>query len=518
MAKLPPGVVQVVPQISQETFDQVVRENIEEFEMGPEEAVADAADQFKSQGVDLSNIIQQAPGTGDDKNKPHPVMDVIAEYTSLVGADAPDHAAVASCCSALCSFLKDKAVRLLVGNSGAITLVLAACDKFGVMDTFPDTRDVFVNALQVLCALVQEQPDLLGTVQATCLETTSGDTAVPTAEILRMCHHLEVHANDAEIQSLLLKASRFGCFMHESNRQAFVAAGLIEFALVAAERHSTAASTVTQALLVLRALTKDDDPRVPFGRGNDHVSKICSNETNGLERLLGVLRECHSDPTNTCETSTRDPKVGAELFKTLSQLASRDEYCKKMVDLGCLDYTLPAMAAFVGDENVCHGACSLLRAVAGNDDVKRIIGERGGIQQIVDTMQKHLRSAKVGEQGAAALAALALKTPANAAMIVAVGGPHVLVKLMYMHPAAVKLQRQACMAIRNMVVRNQDLIDAVLGEGAENAINVALSSHKDCKDEATAALRDLHCKVEMRMRWTGNIKTENLDLDGTPRY
>lgn len=64
-----------------------------------------------------------------------------------------------------------------------------------------------------------------------------------------------------------------------------------------------------------------------------------------------------------------------------------------------------------------------------------------------------------------------------------------------MHPDAVKLQRQACMAIRNMVVRNQDLIDAVLGEGAENAINVALASHKDCKDEATAALRDLHCKV-----------------------
>lgn len=31
--------VQVVPQISQETFDQVVKENIDDFDMTPEEAV-----------------------------------------------------------------------------------------------------------------------------------------------------------------------------------------------------------------------------------------------------------------------------------------------------------------------------------------------------------------------------------------------------------------------------------------------------------------------------------------------
>lgn len=36
--------------ITQETFDAAVRENIEEFEMGPEEAVEEAAEQFESQG------------------------------------------------------------------------------------------------------------------------------------------------------------------------------------------------------------------------------------------------------------------------------------------------------------------------------------------------------------------------------------------------------------------------------------------------------------------------------------
>jgi len=44
--------------VSQEAFDEVVRENMEEFDMPEEEAVADAVAQFKMQGVDLSNIVR----------------------------------------------------------------------------------------------------------------------------------------------------------------------------------------------------------------------------------------------------------------------------------------------------------------------------------------------------------------------------------------------------------------------------------------------------------------------------
>ena len=56
--------------ISQSTFDSVVRENIEEFEMTLSEAVEDAIQQFRSQGVDLSNLVTsfvQDPETGDLK-------------------------------------------------------------------------------------------------------------------------------------------------------------------------------------------------------------------------------------------------------------------------------------------------------------------------------------------------------------------------------------------------------------------------------------------------------------------
>jgi hypothetical protein len=43
-------------QISQETFDSVVQENVDDFDMTKEAALADAIEQFKMQGVDLSSI------------------------------------------------------------------------------------------------------------------------------------------------------------------------------------------------------------------------------------------------------------------------------------------------------------------------------------------------------------------------------------------------------------------------------------------------------------------------------
>lgn len=58
-------------QITQETFDAVVQENMEEFEMDLHEAVQDAIDQFKTQGVDMSNLITsyvKDPDTGELKH------------------------------------------------------------------------------------------------------------------------------------------------------------------------------------------------------------------------------------------------------------------------------------------------------------------------------------------------------------------------------------------------------------------------------------------------------------------
>ena len=49
--------------ITQETFDLVVRENMEEFGMERAEAVKDAREQFEQQGVSLVNIVLSEQGS-----------------------------------------------------------------------------------------------------------------------------------------------------------------------------------------------------------------------------------------------------------------------------------------------------------------------------------------------------------------------------------------------------------------------------------------------------------------------
>lgn len=44
--------------ISQETFDDVVKENIVEFEMSVQEAKEESVKQFEAQGINLANIIK----------------------------------------------------------------------------------------------------------------------------------------------------------------------------------------------------------------------------------------------------------------------------------------------------------------------------------------------------------------------------------------------------------------------------------------------------------------------------
>ena len=59
------------------------------------------------------------------------------------------------------------------------------------------------------------------------------------------------------------------------------------------------------------------------------------------------------------------------------------------------------------------------------------------------------------------------------------------------HQRVERVQRAACIAVRNMVARSPELRLPLLDEGAERLIQSALINHEYCKDVASAALRDL---------------------------
>ena len=112
--------------ISQETFDSVVKENIDDFGMDPEEAVADAVQQFISQGVDLSCIVKSAGPASES-----PVIKAIEALSSAIEASPSDPLARIAAMKGLCDVLQDKDSRVLAGENDAVILLLRCCGGGG---------------------------------------------------------------------------------------------------------------------------------------------------------------------------------------------------------------------------------------------------------------------------------------------------------------------------------------------------------------------------------------------------
>ena len=76
--------VKVLRRISQETFDECVQGNIDDFEMEPDEAVEEAVKEFELQGVDLSQIHKSY--AGPEGRGEHPAANATRDFVAAVEA------------------------------------------------------------------------------------------------------------------------------------------------------------------------------------------------------------------------------------------------------------------------------------------------------------------------------------------------------------------------------------------------------------------------------------------------
>ncbi|XP_021561991.1 armadillo repeat-containing protein 6 isoform X2 [Carlito syrichta] len=456
--------------ITQETFDTAVRENIEEFAMGPEEAVREAVEQFESQGVDLSNIVKMVPKVSVDgpQEPTHDVLQALDDLQKSVACSCLQE--VSTHLARFCDQCKEvKACRFLAAQKGAYPIILASW-KLAVKGD----QGLLLQALSALSVLTDGQPDLLDAQGLQLLVAT-----------------LAQNADTADLTCSAIRCVRHACLKHEQNRQDLVKAGVLPLLTSAITRHGRHASVVREACWALRVITFDDDIRVPFGHAHDHAKMIVL-ENRGLKVLIEAIK-----------AFLDNPGVLSELCCTLSRLAVRNEFCQEVVDLGGLDVLVTLLADSRDHQDLVKQVLSALRAIAGNDDVKDAIVRAGGTESIVAAMTQHLTSPQVCEQSCAALCVLALRKPDNSRIIVEGGGALAALRAMEAHPREAGVQKQACMLIRNLVARSQAFSKPILDLGAEALITQARATHRDCEDVAKAALRDLGCCVELRELWTG---------------
>ncbi|KAJ8675648.1 hypothetical protein QAD02_011434 [Eretmocerus hayati] len=448
--------------ISQETYDEVVRENIEELDMTPEEAIKEAIEQFKAQDVDLSNIIK-------DLSLQKNTDDITCCIKRLSEcAKTAEHEHATPLLNKLKAELdKDIARRVFAGKNGAYTTLL------DVITSCKDEPLLLRTALKTMTSLMTGNPDLLD------------DAGVSLQKSL-----LDANHSDSQTLQLILKWIRECCIKHEINRQKIFSAGILENLKSVLSEKDASVSVVKEVCVVLRTLTLDDDIRHNYGKAHEHAAAIARQTLFTLTELLS--------------THKTDKIIVGEIMLTAASLIVRNEFCQEFEDAGGLQFILDVFTDYPEVEKINWQALKLLKNLAGNDDVKAHIVTSGISPLIIYAIKRLKSSEAVVTAGLACISALTLKSPSNAGVFYDCGAVSVIIDAIKTYPKSANVIQQASWAIRNMSVRNNQEAREFIAYGIEDLLNDALQFHgENLEDDIKAALRDLGLKVNLKERWTG---------------
>lgn len=269
-----------------------MQENIDEFEMEAEEAVADAASQFESQGINLSNILKRAPG-GNPEDDPVVVREVRnmielldeaeeEETMEIPYADGKMRATFRRCGAEIAPKLSmsaaairsecqsDKANVILAGHQGAVDALISSA--LAVMQS-PSALPVILEALAVVLMNAENRERL-------------GPRGVA---VITLILSLPQHAEHPAVLRGALHCCRAAMLVHEALRQQFCSpAKLLKHVCAIVKASVDDPPTLLAACGALRASTLADDNRSRVSKGLEHAKQAV--ELGVLPPLLTAAR------------------------------------------------------------------------------------------------------------------------------------------------------------------------------------------------------------------------------------
>lgn len=471
-------------QISQQTFDECVQENMEDFDMSLDEATADAIAQFESQHVDLSNIIKSASAvdeaTGQIESPVERLQRTIEELHAAAAAmqeqkqhDAEQAQRVLVTLTTLqqmCDELPE--ARVLAGRNNAIDPLLSL-----LAVPNPAVVEPTATLLTLLCAENTDNQDFLGARGMEAIASTLSSLAGPDNDA-------GLTAEQSALAARLCVLARSACTKHEANKAHFTKAQGVDSICAHLESAKRDASLSRHLASVLRVLTIHDDPNAQFSSAHDVIKLLVGKDL--VEFILTTLRE-----------NQNDTDVLVSWLIVLKQLAITEDTCKNIHDRAGLDLLYHIMSMHETNAAVVKRCITVFRNVAAADEIKQYIIQTGGLQQLLMGMQRHSSDASLQQNACATLAALALRSPENSRCIVEMGAARQISAAMQQHRDNIVLLRQASLAIRNLVARSVELRVRILEEEEIEALLRDAQTRRGCGDEAYAALRDLGCDIKL---------------------
>uniref|UniRef100_A0A7C9B1Q9 Armadillo repeat-containing protein 6 n=1 Tax=Opuntia streptacantha TaxID=393608 RepID=A0A7C9B1Q9_OPUST len=449
--------------ISQEAFDEVVRENMEDLGMDPAEALQDAIDTLTLQGVDLSGIITCVPGESSVKDNPVlQCLDGLKHFNSdskvLRERELLELAALLDKLADLCG--DDNAGNAAIAaRYGGVELVTSICSKVSGCGN----DKVITSALKALVTL-------LGDLQSAETFHKCGGPGI-IISILRQ------DSQNLELLNGCFSVIAVAATGNEILKESFVNLKVGELIMHVFKGPNK--SNVTSVYDAIRILLSSDDNRVAASQVYGYARNFA--KIGIAEVLVDSLHEGLTSPglVSACVA--------------LKAVAVNDEICRSVADRGGIDALLRCIDDSGEQRNkiVARTCCSLLSKLAGSDQNKSTIVEKGGMDRLIRLAARFADDSAVLQEVMYIISVLCLRSPDHASCAIEAGAGDLAVQAMQKFPSAQQLQRNACLMIRNLVVRNPENRKILLGNDVEKLIRRAKENHEICKDAATDALRDL---------------------------
>ncbi|KAH9656227.1 ARM repeat superfamily protein [Citrus sinensis] len=422
----PPNTVRT---ISQEAFDEVVKENMEDLGMEPTEALQDAIQTLSLQGVDLSGIVKCVPGESSLKDNP---LIQSLERLKQLDLNSKDKFSDEDLNEMMGLF--DKLIELCGGNEGSVNAAVATKNG-GVELVCSICYKMRCGSKRVLDSCLKTMALLVHDVQSTETFRTGGGP--------KLLVNILIDGNeDPEILNsgfAVVAASATG---NEVVKESYMELKIDELILeILSRQRNDSIQSLYDAIRVL--LTPDDD-------------QVVASQVYGYARRfakIGIARALvHSLHAGLSSPSLISASIA------LKAVAVNDEICKSVAENGGIDALLRCIddSGLQGNKTVARICCSLLSKLAGSDSNKSAIIENGGMDKLIVVSARFSDDASVLQEVMSIITVLSLRSPENAARAMEAGSGDLAIQAMLKFPNAQQLQRSSCFMIRNLVARNPE--------------------------------------------------------------
>ncbi|KAF8112337.1 hypothetical protein N665_0065s0108 [Sinapis alba] len=454
--------------ISQEAFDDLVTENVEDLGMEPSEALEDALYTLKLQGVDLSGIITCVPGESSVKDNPVIAcldrlkeLDTVTKQEGLLrDEDLDEISSLLVKLNELCGSQEESGNVAIATKHGAVELTCSICSK---IKTGARSNCIVVPCLKALAVLIHD-------IQSTeAFRNASGPRIV--VDLLR---DSSFDSDSLDAGFAVVAAAATG---NEVVKELFMELKVDELILKVLNRESKI--TIRALYDAIRVLLTPDDNRVVASQVYGYARTFAK---------LGIARAL----TEALQAGIgSDSLVSASI--ALKSIAVNDEICKSIAETGGIDTLLRCIddSGEQGNKTAAKTYCSLLSKLAGSDSNKSTIVEKRGLDKLIRLAQRFSDDPPVIQEVMSIISIICLRSPDHAASAIEAGAGDLAIQAMKRFPAAAQMQRNACNMIRNIAVRNAENRKILLANGVEKLIRSAKANNEICRASATDALRDL---------------------------